>query len=73
MSNHLAVLEAWLRSRSDSDGEHESETESDNEHGAALVEYALLVALIAIVCIGTVTLLGAHVAERLTATGTSLN
>lgn len=29
-----------------------------NERGAALVEYALLLALIAVVCIGALTLLG---------------
>jgi pilus assembly protein Flp/PilA len=30
------------------------------ERGASLVEYALLIALIAIVCVGAVTLLGTH-------------
>jgi pilus assembly protein Flp/PilA len=32
-----------------------------NEEGAALVEYGLLVALIAAVCIGAVTTLGANI------------
>jgi len=32
----------------------------DNDRGASLVEYALLVALIAIVCIAAITLLGGN-------------
>jgi len=35
-----------------------------NEDGAALVEYALLVALIAIICILGVTFLGRKVSEK---------
>ncbi|MDH4170230.1 MAG: Flp family type IVb pilin [Acidimicrobiia bacterium] len=35
----------------------------DEESGASLVEYALLIALIAIVCIAAVTLLGSTVQE----------
>ena len=34
-----------------------------SDRGASLVEYALLIALIAIVCIGAVTLLGGEVQE----------
>src|SRR4051794_12342084 len=52
MSNHLAALETWLRSRSESDDERESQSENDSDRGAALVEYALLVAFVAIVCVG---------------------
>ncbi|MDH3300501.1 MAG: Flp family type IVb pilin [Acidimicrobiia bacterium] len=33
-----------------------------NEKGAALAEYGLLVALIAVVCIGAITLLGGNIA-----------
>ena len=40
-------LATWLRARF-----------ADSERGASLVEYALLVALIAVVVIGAVTLLG---------------
>jgi len=43
-----------------------------NEGGAALVEYALLVALIAIVCILGVTTLGSKINNKFTAVGTSL-
>jgi pilus assembly protein Flp/PilA len=35
-----------------------------NERGAALVEYALLVALIAVVCIGAVTVLGRNASSK---------
>ncbi len=43
-----------------------------NEDGAALVEYALLVALIAIVCILGVTALGDKVNNKFTETTTEL-
>ncbi len=36
-----------------------------NEEGATLVEYSLIVALIAVVCIGAVTLLGGKVNNKL--------
>ena len=38
--------------------------ERDDERGASLVEYALLVAFIAIVCIAAVTLLGTSLAPE---------
>jgi len=38
-----------------------------NEEGQALVEYGLLVALIAVICVAAVTLLGVNVAARLNA------
>lgn len=43
-----------------------------NEDGAALVEYALLVALIAIICIFGVTTLGSKINTKFTDVGTSL-
>jgi pilus assembly protein Flp/PilA len=43
----VATIRAWLTSRLDRD-----------ERGASLIEYALLVGLIAIVCVGAVTFLG---------------
>ena len=36
----------------------EKQVDKHNERGASLVEYALLVALIAVVCVGAVTFLG---------------
>lgn len=46
MITQLNFLKAWLASQ------------AKTERGASLVEYALLVALIAVVVIGAVTLLG---------------
>jgi len=43
------------------------------ERGASLVEYALLVALIAVVCIGAVTFLGGQTADSYSQIGASLN
>ena len=42
------------------------------ERGASLVEYALLVALIAVVCIGAVTLLGGNANTKLNSAATSI-
>jgi pilus assembly protein Flp/PilA len=43
-----------------------------SERGASLVEYALLLALIALVCIGALELLGNDVSAPLSAVGSSL-
>ena len=43
---HFEFISAWLQAQ------------TKTEKGATLVEYALLVALIAVVCIAAVTLLG---------------
>ena len=42
------------------------------ERGASLVEYALLVALIAVVCIGAVTFLGNSASTKFSSVGSSL-
>ena len=44
----------------------------DTERGASLVEYALLVALIAVVCIAAVTLLGGNAKNKFNDVGESL-
>jgi pilus assembly protein Flp/PilA len=44
----------------------------DSERGASLVEYALLVALIAVVCIAAVTLLGGNASNKFGEVGSSL-
>ena len=44
-----------------------------SERGASLVEYALLVAFIAVVCVGAVTFLGREVADSISGVGNSLN
>ena len=47
MISTFDFLSTWLRARF-----------ADDERGASLVEYALLVALIAVICIVAVTVLG---------------
>lgn len=54
-------IAAWLKARVAS------------ERGASLVEYALLVALIAVVCIGAVTFLGREAADSFSSIGNSIN
>ncbi len=44
-----------------------------DERGASLVEYALLLALIAVVCIGAITLIGTGAEKKLTSVGNSIN
>jgi pilus assembly protein Flp/PilA len=44
-----------------------------NEQGASVVEYALLVAFIALVCIGAITFLGQQPSKPLNTVGSSLN
>lgn len=43
------------------------------ERGASVVEYSLLVALIAVVCISAITYLGGETAQSYSQIGTSLN
>ena len=43
-----------------------------SERGASLVEYALLVALIAVVCIAAVTILGENASDKFDKVGTSI-
>jgi len=44
----------------------------DTERGASLVEYALLVALIAVVCIAAVTFLGSSASSKFNTVGASI-
>jgi pilus assembly protein Flp/PilA len=55
------IFATWLRAR------------FDDERGASLVEYALLVALIAVVCIAAVTLLGNNASSKFDSVANSLN
>jgi len=45
---------------------------SDSERGASLVEYALLVALIAVVCIAAVTFLGKAASSKFSSVGSAV-
>ena len=51
-------LATWLRARFGA-----------SERGASLVEYALLVALIAVVCIAAVTILGKNASDKFDSVG----
>ena len=44
-----------------------------SERGASLVEYALLVALIAVVCILAITFLGSSASKKFSTVGSSVN
>ena len=55
------MLATWLRARF-----------SNSERGASLVEYALLVALIAVVCIAAVTILGKSASNKFDSVGSSI-
>ncbi|MCU1353312.1 MAG: Flp/Fap pilin component [Acidimicrobiales bacterium] len=61
MTNTFEFLAAFLRARF-----------GDDERGASLVEYALLVALIAVVCIAAVTLLGRNASGKFDKVGSSI-
>ena len=56
------LLKAWIQA-------HVAKT----DRGASLVEYALLVALIAVVCIVAVTFLGETAEDKFSDVGNSLN
>ena len=58
----IEFLGAWLQARF-----------SDDDRGASLVEYALLVALIAVVCIVAITFLGNSASSQFNNVGSSLN
>ena len=52
--------------------QHEIRRLVRDEEGASLVEYVLLVALIAVVCIAAVTLLGKSASAKFTTVGTTI-
>jgi len=61
MMTHFAFLTSFLTSR------------IDDERGASLVEYALLVALIAVVCIAAVSALGNAASSNFNSVSSSIN
>ena len=60
MLTQFNVLATWLKAR------------INDERGASLVEYALLVALIAVVCIAAVSLIGDEAKETFSNVGSEL-
>ena len=61
MIDHYFFVATWLRARF-----------SDSERGASLVEYALLVALIAVVCVLAIQVLGQKASSSFSSTGSGL-
>jgi len=61
MAAALIAVQSWMASRFEGE-----------DRGASLVEYALLVALIAIVCVVAVTFLGESASESFSSTGDGL-
>jgi pilus assembly protein Flp/PilA len=59
---NLFVLKSWLQAKFASD-----------EQGASMVEYGLLVALIAVVCIAAVGLIGTRLDTKFDSVGNSLS
>ena len=57
----LFVLKTWLQAKFSSD-----------ERGAAMVEYGLLLALIAVIAIAALTLLGGKVSEKFSGVASNL-
>ena len=62
MLTNYEHLAAYLRARF-----------GDTERGASLVEYALLVALIAVVCILAITFLGKAASSKFSTVGSAVN
>jgi pilus assembly protein Flp/PilA len=59
---NLFVLKSWLQAKFTTD-----------EQGASMVEYGLLVALIAVVCIAAVGLIGTNLDKKFDSVGNSLS
>ncbi len=58
---HFEFLSAWMKAQ------------AKTERGASLVEYALLVALIAVVCIAAVTALGSSASDKFSQVESAIN
>ena len=63
----MAIIESWQYLRT-----HLRARLGADERGASLVEYALLVALIAVVCIVAVSLLGSNASKKFSSVGSAL-
>ena len=61
MLTQFNVLATWLKAR------------INDERGASLVEYALLVALIAVVCIAAISFLGGEASSKFDTIGSSIS
>ncbi|MGD9793398.1 MAG: Flp family type IVb pilin [Acidimicrobiia bacterium] len=61
LKTHFDVFATWMRARF-----------GETERGASLVEYALLVALIAVLCIAALRFLSGRVSRGLSSVGSSV-
>ena len=61
LKTHFDVFATWMRARF-----------GETERGASLVEYALLVALIAVLCIAALNFLSGRVSSGLSSVGSSV-
>jgi pilus assembly protein Flp/PilA len=61
MKTNIEFLKTYLQARF-----------ADDERGASLVEYALLVALIAVVCIAAITFIGNSASDNFSEVGESI-
>jgi len=61
LSAYTELLATWLRARF-----------ANSDRGASLVEYALLVALIAVVCVIAIQILGSNASTSFSKTGSGL-
>jgi pilus assembly protein Flp/PilA len=61
MLTNLEFLSTWLKARFNTD-----------DRGAALVEYALLIALIAVVCIAAINIIGGEAEKAFSSVGDEL-
>ena len=62
----IQLVDMWLRFRAQF-------ARKDDEKGASLVEYALLVALIAVVCIVAIQFLGSAASSQFSNVGSAVN
>ncbi|MGE0881429.1 MAG: Flp family type IVb pilin [Acidimicrobiia bacterium] len=60
LKNQWEFFATWMRARFNSD------------KGASLVEYALLLALIAVMCIAAISLIGGNAKSKLNSVGSSI-
>ena len=61
----ISVCWAWMQANVN--------TRIKNERGASLVEYALLLALIAVICIAAISFIGQKADESFSSTGSALD
>ena len=72
LSYYQLVLGPYLRARLGLGPSKRAWARAGDDEGASLVEYALLVALIAVVCILAITFLGRNASDKLSEVGSTV-